>query len=191
MDDRRAPNQDRTLDRRPVGRRSLLGAVGGLAVAALAGCTTTEKPKGTLIEGDGSAGGDGGDGGDGGNGGTTAVPGTPTPKDVFSLSDSSFRANDEGYMTFAATVENTTDERWAATLHARLELDKPVTPESDEESATPTPLTPREIDLTREVDLGPDETQDVTMTFEVTETTYLERYRSASFGTSWSDLSKP
>ncbi|HKL28725.1 MAG TPA: hypothetical protein VJ898_05590 [Natrialbaceae archaeon] len=185
MDDRRAPDRDPTSRRRPVGRRSLLGAVGGLAIAALAGCTTTEKPKGTLIEGDGTAGGDVGDGG------ATIVPGTPTPKDVFSLSDSSFGPNDDGYMTYAATVENTSDERWIATLHARLRLDDPVTPESDEGSATVTPLTPVDADLTRRIDLGPGETREVSMSFEVTETAYLERYRSASFGISWSDLSKP
>jgi hypothetical protein len=188
MDDRRASPRDRIPDHPPVDRRSLLGAVGGLAIAALAGCTTTEKPKGTLIEGDEAPDGDGGDGGDGEG---TIVPGTPTPKDVFSLSDSSFGPNDGGYMTYAATVENTSDERWIATLHARLQLENPITPESDGGSATVTPLTPVDADLTRRVDLGPGETQDVTFTFDVTETAYLERYRSASFGISWSDLSKP
>lgn len=185
MDDRRAPDRDTTPGRRPVCRRALLGAVGGLAAGVLAGCTTTEKPKGTLIEGDG------GDG-DGGDGGATVVPGTPTPKEVFSLSETSFEPNDDGYMTYAATVENTTDERWAATLHARLQLSGGKTPEGDDEaSATPTTLPPRDIDLTREIDLGPGETQAVSMTFEVTETAYLELYRSASFGISWSDLSQP
>jgi len=182
MDERRDPDRDRPSDRRSVGRRSLLGSVGGLALAALAGCTTTEKPKGTLIEGDGT--------GDGGVDATT-VPGTPTPDEIFTLSDTSFGPNDEGYITYAATVENTSDERWAATLHARLDLGRPVTPEGDGESATPTPLTPREIDLTERVDLGPGETQDVTMTFDVTETAYFQGYRSASFGLSWSDLSRP
>ena len=185
MDDRRASPRDRIQDHPSVDRRSLLGAVGGLAIAALAGCTTTEKPKGTLIEGDGAPDGDGGDG-EG-----TIVPGTPTPKDVFSLSDSSFQPNDDGYMTYAATVENTSDERWIATLHARLQLDDPVTPESDEGSATVTPLTPVDADLTRRIDLGPGESREVSMSFGVTETAYLDRYRSASFGISWSDLSKP
>ncbi|MFT4889565.1 MAG: hypothetical protein ACI9YT_000475 [Halobacteriales archaeon] len=182
MDDRRDPDRDRPPARRSVGRRSFLGGVGGLALAALAGCTTTEKPKGTLIEGDGT---------DVGGVDTTTVPGTPTPDEIFTLSDTSFGPNDEGYMTYAATVENTTDERWAATLHARLELGRPITPEGDEESATPTPLTPRETELTREIDLGPRETQDVALTFDVTETAYFELYRSASFGISWSDHRRP
>lgn len=182
MDERRDPDRNRPSDRRSVGRRSLLGGVGGLALAALAGCTTTEKPQGTFIEGDGTA--------DGGNG-TTTEPGTPTPREVFTLSDTSFGPNDEGYMTYAATVENSSDERWAATLHATLELDRPITPEGDEESATPTPLTPRETELTERVDLAPGATENVTLTFDVTDTVYFQGYRSASFGTFWSDLSRP
>ncbi|MFQ3293129.1 MAG: hypothetical protein ACI8VE_000185 [Natrialbaceae archaeon] len=166
-----------------VARRTVLGATGSLVLAALAGCTTTEKPKGTLIEGDGSDGG--------GDGETTIAPETPPPKEVFSVSDTNFGPNENDLMTFTATVMNTSDERWMVTFHANLELTDPVTPEGDEESVTPTPLAPRDLELTREIDLESGESQDLTMTFDVTQTTYLERYRSISFGTAWSDLERP
>jgi len=180
MDDRRAPDRDRAANRRRVERRSFLGAVGGLSLATLAGCTTTEKPSGTLIEGDAPTRGEG----------TTVPPetATPTPGDVFSLSKSALEANEDGYMTYTATVENTADRRWIATLHARLQLGNPVTPE---EEASATPLTPRSLEGTRRINLAPGETRDVTITFDVTDTVYFSKYRSSSFDVAWSDLVRP
>jgi len=107
-----------------------------------------------------------------------------------SIVESSFEPNDEGRLAYAATIENVSDARWAATLHATLKLGNPVQPEA-EGSATPTTFTPRNIDLTRRIDLAPGATTDVTMTFDVTWSVYSDRYRSSSFRPSWSDLSQP